>query len=316
MSQKILVVGSFVQDLTFTTEKLPVPGQTVVGRFSTGPGGKGSNQAVAARRAGGDVEFISAVGEDAFAQEVRAFYAAEDLDARLHVIAGEATGTAGILVDAGAQNAIVVALGANAGIEREHIPDDVLQAADLLVCQCEINLQTNFELLQRARAAGIKTILNPAPMPASLPADALAAVDILIPNETEFAALLQQQAGKTVDPDSLAAQEDATLHRWCRALEVPAVVVTLGKAGVFISTPEKYQRIAAISGIKAIDTTGAGDAFVGAFATAYLQFGTDLFQAAKFANAAAAISVTRHGTAPATARRAEIDALLAKQPGA
>lgn len=307
----VAVVGSFVQDFTFATPAFPSPGQTVIGKFYTGPGGKGSNQAVAAARAGVATAFVGAVGRDPFAQGARDFLAGEGIRHHLTAKDGHATGCAAILVDASGQNQIVVALGANEAIRPEDLDPVVIQQAKVLVTQFEIDLATTRRALEVARAAGVVTMLNTAPMRPDFEVSLLALVDILIPNETEFAALVNAlpQFGRTDFTDSELARLSATeLQALCRQLGPRVVLVTLGARGCFLSTPDDGAFFAALAGIKAVDTTGAGDAFVGAFAAGYVDFAGDLPAAVRFANVAAGISVTRPGTAPAVAKRAEIEA--------
>lgn len=312
-NQKILVVGSFVQDLTFATRSFPRPGETVVGEFLTGPGGKGSNQAVAARRAGASCTFVGAVGEDAFAEAVRKFYREEGIEAPLAVYPEASTGTAGILFDESGQNEIVVALGANDFIQPEDISDTLIENSSLVVCQLECNLKTVEDLLRRSRQAQRTTILNPAPLRADLNPTILENCDILIPNESEFCALLGTVLQKTIQTEEVAAMPPDELNKLCRQIGPSVVLVTLGQHGVHVSTPNKYHRIPACGGIKAIDTTGAGDAFVGAFAAEYVRSNGEVKTAAEFANVAAAIAVTRKGTAPAMAYQKEIEEMLSRK---
>ena len=303
----ILVVGSFVQDLTFSTQRFPSPGETVVGQFFTGPGGKGSNQAVAARRAGADVTFVGAVGADAFAQSVREFYQEEGIHAALAEYRDASTGTAGILFDNSGQNEIVVALGANDFLSPHDIPDELLAESEILVCQLECNLVAVKSVLERAGRNSVTRILNPAPLREELPLDLLQSTDILIPNETEFIGLLERLEGSAPTEEELPHLSPDELGNLCRKLGPPTVLVTLGRHGVHLWSETRNERIPAVEGVKVVDTTGAGDAFVGAFAAGMQRFPDDLPAAARFANRAAALSVTRQGTAPAMARLEEIE---------
>lgn len=303
----VLVVGSFVQDLTFGTQSFPMPGETVVGKFTTGPGGKGSNQAVAARRAGADVRFVGAVGRDAFADSVRTFYEGEGIDAVLAEYPNEATGTAAILVNDSGENEIVVALGANERLSPGDIPEGIIRSSSMLICQLECNLDAVKNALARASQAGVLRILNPAPMRPDFDPALLGQADIFIPNETEFAALLALLERPVPDNQDPASLPGDRLDACCRSLGPPIVLVTLGAHGVHLSTPEGWERIPAVSGVKAIDTTGAGDAFVGAFAAGLLRFNGQHAEAARFATKASAICVSREGTAPAMARLEEIE---------
>ncbi len=321
-SPRVTFVGSFVQDLTFHCADFPRPGETVIGRFATGPGGKGSNQTVAAARAGGRVAFVGAVGDDVFGASGRGFHRAEGIDCRMVVKPGEPTGAAGIIVNAHGQNEIIVALNANDALTPADVDvhADVLRDCAVMVTQLEANLEAQAHAMHLARAAGATVILNPAPMRPDFDVALLADVNILIPNETEFCTLVnllpqtRSGTGRGLDEKSLESLAAADLHALCRQMEVDTVIVTLGARGCLVSRPEGWASIAAMQGIKAMDTTGAGDAFVGAFAAALAEFGpVEVERAARFANAGAALSVTRPGTTPAMPQRAEIDALLARQ---
>lgn len=314
----VVVVGSFVQDLTWKCPRFPRPGETTVGTFKTGPGGKGSNQAVACGRAGVDTLFVGAAGRDAFADEARAFYRAEKIGCRLAIKPGHATGTAAILVDESGQNEIVVALGANDLLKKSDVPASALRRARVVVAQLESNLHTAAHVLKTARKSGAITVLNPAPMRPDFPSVLLAHTDVLIPNETEFAALmnlLPQTGCSGFAEESLRTISGAQLHALCRTLRVATVIVTLGSRGCFVSQPEKFLFIPAFAGIDVVDTTGAGDAFVGGFAAGLVKFDRDIEAAARFGNAVAALSVTRFGTAPAMPRAGEIARFLKSRAG-
>ena len=281
-SPQIVVVGSFVQDLTFQCAEFPRSGETVIGQFSTGPGGKGSNQAVAAARAGGTVGFIGAVGRDAFGAGARSFQEAEGVGWLGAEKTDRPTGAAGILVDARGQNEIIVSLDANNALTRADVDAHAagLRMAKVVVTQLEANLDAEAHAMQIARGAGATVILNPAPMRPDFDAALLKNVDILIPNETEFAALIgllpqtRDGAGEGFDERKLETMVDGDLHALCRLLGVATVIVTLGARGCFVSRQEGHALIPAVRGIVAVDTTGAGDAFVGAFAAALAEFGT------------------------------------------
>lgn len=297
---QVVVVGSFVQDLTWRCADFPQPGQTVVGTFLTGPGGKGSNQAVAAGRAGVPTCFVGAVGRDAFAAEAKKFYKENGIAARFALKAGHPTGTAGILVGDSGQNEIVVALGANARLARADVPERLLAQAKVVVVQLESNLATTAHVLRLARRAGVTTVLNPAPMRPDFSPALLKSTDILVPNETEFTLLVNRlPATGRIDftEDELAASDPAALHALCRTFGVPVVIITLGRRGCLISRPEGFEAVSAFS-VKAVDTTGAGDAFVGGFAAGLVKFDHRLEEAARYGTAVAALSVTQVGTAP------------------
>jgi ribokinase len=304
MKPSVVVVGSFVKDLSFRCGLFPRAGETVIGTFATGPGGKGSNQAVAAARAGAPTRFVGAVGRDAFGAEAARFLRAEGVDARLAVKPGEATGAAAILVDAASQNEIIVAIGASAAIAPGDVPAALIRGARVVICQGEANPRINRHAFRLARRFGAATILNPAPMGPVFDRGILALTDILIPNESEFAALARRDPGRGA----------RAIHALCRSLGVPTVIVTLGKRGCLVSTAAGWTAIAGHR-VRAVDTTGAGDAFVGGFAAGLALHG-DLLEAARFGNAAAALSVTRPGTAPSMPRRPEIERLLRGRSGA
>jgi ribokinase len=312
-SSTVLVIGSFIQDLTFFVDRFPANGETVLGRFVSGPGGKGSNQAVAAARAGAQTAFFGAVGNDGFGDGAEKFLIEEGIEQHLLRVADTPTGTAGITVNASGQNQIVVALGASGKWKASEMNPAFLEAAKIVVLQLEIDLETVRDLLELGRAAGKTMILNPAPMNPGMDFSMLSHVDIFIPNETEFVSVAQRHAAIgdcAFDEQKLRAAAPEQLHNWCRKLEVPTVIVTLGQRGCFVSQPSGYEHIPASEGITAIDTTGAGDAFVGGFAAGLIEFSGDISQAARHGNVVAGLSVTKHGTAPSMPTRAEINAFL------
>jgi ribokinase len=295
----IVVVGSYVKDLSFRCHRLPVPGETVLGRFTTGPGGKGSNQAVAAARAGIPTRFVGAVGLDLFGAEADRFLKSEGIDSRLKVKRGFSTGAAAILVNKAGQNEIIVALGANAALAARDVPAALLRGARVVVCQGESNNEVNLHTFLLARKLGALTLLNPAPMDKGFDRRILRCTDILVPNEHEFEALTGHRPGTS----------RAAVHRAARGLGVATVIVTLGKKGCLVSTCSGWSLLKGHR-VKAVDTTGAGDAFVGGLAAGLVRYGGDLLAAARFANATAALSVTRPGTAPSMPQRLEIERLL------
>jgi ribokinase len=308
MKPAVVVVGSFNQDLTWRCAAFPAPGETIVGTFTTGPGGKGANQAVAAARAGAATAFVGALGDDAFGRGARAFLHAEGIAvqaARKKL----PTGNAAIFVDARGQNEIVVALGANAALAPRDVPAALLRAARVVVCQHETNLALNAAVLRAARRAGATTVLNPAPMRADFDPRVLAHTDVLIPNETECVALLRRPG---LDEGALRALAPDALHALCRTLGVPTVIVTLGARGCLVSEPARWTHVPAHAGLKVVDTTGAGDAFVGGFAAGLARYGGDRLAAARFANTVAALSVTKPGTAPSMPTQRAIERLHAR----
>jgi ribokinase len=313
MKQQVFILGSFVADVAFRMSRLPAWGETLMGdTFVLGPGGKGSNQAVAAAKAVGDagmsVKFLSKVGDDAFGQLARTTWAAAGVDASLVKNASVATGAAAILIDsAKGENAIVVVPGACFTLTPAEVDEagGEIRSASVFLTQLELALDTVERGLQLAREAGVPTILNPAPAPEKPLPDALLALsDYFIPNETE-AALLTGLPVETVEQAKAAA---ATLQ----ARGARNVILTLGVRGALVVTEDGEATVVPSFSVGPVmETTGAGDAFCGGFATALAE-GQSLLEAVRFGCATAGISVTRAGTAPSMPSRAEIDAVLAK----
>lgn len=311
---QVVVVGSFNQDLTWITDSFPRPGETTTGSFRSGPGGKGSNQSVAAARAGAATAFVGAIGQDPFGDALPEFYEGEGIQHHLSLKDGVPTGNAGIWVEKSGENRIIVALGANLHLGIDDVPTGWVERARIVLCQHEVSLPLNDAVFARARAAGVSTMLNPAPMRGDFDPAILKCTDILVPNESEFVALAKRLdlCKEPLDEEGLRVLDADDLHTLCRRFEVPAVVVTLGKRGCFISTQEAYCHLPAHEAIEVVDTTGAGDAFLGGFAAGFCQAGGDVMAAARYGNATAALSVSKPGTAPTMPGVAEIEKLLAK----
>ncbi len=305
MGKKIVVLGSFVADVAFRAARLPAWGETLMGSgFALGPGGKGSNQAVAAARAGAQVQMISRLGDDAFGRLARETWAADGIDASLVENCDMATGSAVILIDeVRGENAIIVVPGACFTLTAEDVDAaaEAIGAAGVLLAQLELQVKTVERGLRLARAAGVTTILNPAPAQ-SLSDEMLGLVDFLIPNESE-AALLTGRVVETATQAETAAR--ALMERGARN-----VMVTMGAQGVLVcEAGAEAVVVAAVDAGAVVETTGAGDAFCGGFAAA-LSEGRTVLEAARFGCATAGISVTRAGTAPSMPRRNEVLALL------
>lgn len=314
---KVLVVGSYNHDHVWSTDALPAHGATRLGAYAHGPGGKGFNQAVAAARAGARTAFVTALGEDLAASHALALAQAEGIELLAEMHPDQPSGSAGIFVDAAGRNVIVVAPGANAALSATHIARQraAIEDATVLLAQLEVAGDAIADALRLANLAGAITVLNPAPANAPTTASLLAQADILTPNETEFAALLARHASLAVDPDRLAATDDDALHALCRQLvRDGTVVITLGAAGVFVSHPSDNLRGDAAShyrvpgeAVRALDTTGAGDAFSGALAAALARDPKGRFRTAvAFANRYAARSTERAGAALAMPYAAEL----------
>ena len=306
MSKPISILGIFVADLTFRTDRMPRQGETVIGNsFKLGPGGKGSNQAVAARRAGAEIMFITKIGKDTFGDIAMKLYADEGINSEfIWEIPNIATGAAGIMVnEKTGDNSIIVV----PGVADTLVPDD-LDEAESGIAECAFfmaSLEVPIPVMQRgleiAKRNNVPTILNPAPA-VTLPDEVYGLCDYFTPNETEASFL----AGIPVDTKEQASEAaQIFIDRG-----VKTAVITLGENGVYVQNSNLSQHIPAFNmGNKVIETTGAGDAFNGGFAYAMAE-GIPLTEAVRYGSATAAISVTRLGTAPAMPFKAEIQKLL------
>lgn len=315
---RVVVVGSFNVDHVWTLDALPAPGETRAGRYASGPGGKGFNQAIASARAGAATTFVCALGEDAGARQARELAAADGIALRAER-SDAPTGTAGICVDAAGRNTIAIGAGANAALSADFLASarDVFDGAGVVLAQLESPAHAVAEALRLAREHGAIAMLNPAPANAATSAALLAASMVLTPNESEFAALLARHLGRALPADAVAASADDALHAACRAL-LPhgTVVVTLGAAGCFVSHPDDARRgdadacyRVAAEPVRAVDTTGAGDAFNGALAAALAEQPQRAFaEHVRFAGRYAALSTERAGAALAMPARAEVEA--------
>lgn len=312
----MVVVGSFNVDHVWSLPALPRPGETRVGDYRTGPGGKGFNQATAAARAGAATTFICALGDDAGGQLARTLAGEDGIDLR-DDHADAPTGTAGIYVDREGRNSIVIGPGANARLSPAfmHRNGDALARSTVVLAQLESPVEAIATAFELAREAGALTVLNPAPADALLPASLLALSDVISPNESEFCAQLGHHLGESRDPDRIAALDDATLHASCRRL-LPqgTVVVTLGAQGCFVSHADAQRRgddracyRVAASPAQPIDTTGAGDAFNGAMAASIAcDPGQPFARHVAFASRYAARATERPGAATAMPYLAEM----------
>ncbi len=301
----LAVVGSLNMDLVVRTPHLPRPGETILGRdFMIAPGGKGANQTVAAAKLGATVHMIGRVGGDDFGRALRQnLRAAGADDAHLFIEDAAASGIAMIEVDDSGQNTIVVAPGANAHVTRADVDAarSIIAASQAVIAQLEIPLDTVWYALETARAAKVVTILNPAPAQ-PLSTELLSLVDLLVPNETEAAQLTGVEVNDEADVEQAARQ----LHE--RGARV--VVITLGARGALALDEDRVWRVPPFR-VNAIDTTAAGDAFVGALATAYAAQ-RDLDAALREASAAGALAATRFGAQPSMPTRAELDEFLTR----
>jgi ribokinase len=301
MPKRIVVVGSINLDLVASADRVPVAGETISGNsFQTFFGGKGANQAVAIARLKHPVSMIAKVGDDAFGSQLRNALREAGVDVRAVKIARGSSGVALIATGKQGENLIIVVAGANGKL----LPRDLdqhkalIRSAGILLVQLETPLETVEYLGQLARKFDVPLMLDPAPA-RTLPPELLKTVTWLTPNETETRALLGSTE-KEIDPATAA---DKLL-----SLGVTNVILKLGEKGVFVATPTTQFQAPAFP-VQAVDTTAAGDAFNGAFATALMQ-GQDTEESARYACAVAAISVTRRGAQPSMPSRNEVARFL------
>lgn len=298
---QVVILGVFVADTAYRADRMPVMGETVMGKsFALGPGGKGSNQAVACARMGAETHFLSNLGEDDFAKLALDTWAEAGVVPHVRQVGESYTGAAHIFIeDATGDNAIIIAPGAAALISVADVEThaDLIASADVFVTQLEQPMEAAIRGLELARAAGVATVLNPAPA-AELPDRMLALCDYVTPNETECEALT-----------GIAVSDDASAKAACDALVAKGVrtpIITLGAQGVFL---HGHGRVAAVNAGPVVETTGAGDAFNGGFAAALAE-GKSALDAVRYGCATAGVSVTRAGTAPSMPQRSEVDALI------
>lgn len=299
---RVIVAGSVNMDIVVTTSRYPRVGETIMGQsVKFFPGGKGANQAVAAAKLGGSVSLIGNIGNDSFGSELRVFLEAQHIDLSQLAVHESSTGVAVIVVGSDGENSIIVVSGANAHISASQIQSKI-EKGDVLVSQFEIPLPAIETFFKLGRTSGAINILNPAPALAC-DASVLALADILVLNETEMGFF----AKKEVDPD--VSEEDlAALAASIRLSPDQTVIITLGERGAFVLASDSLFRVPGRS-VTAVDTTGAGDCFVGALATA-LSEGLSIEAAVKLANTAASISVTRMGAGPSMPTREELDRVI------
>ena len=300
MNAKVVVVGSLNMDLVARAQRLPRAGETLPGEsFFTVPGGKGANQAVAVARLGGSVAMIGNVGDDDYGRQLHRALYVEGIDCQgVITCQGVYSGVALITVDAASQNCIVIIPGGNGLLTPQSVQrfDALLQAAEVIICQLEVPTDTVAWTLARGRELGKQVILNPAPATGPLPADWFPHIDYLTPNESEAEAL----TGVAV------ADLDSARRAGERLLQLGAgkVIITLGAQGALLVTPEGHQHFPAPV-VQPLDTTAAGDTFIGGFAAGLVR-GLDEGEAIAFGQRAAALSVTRAGAQPSIPYLAEL----------
>ncbi len=305
MSKNIVVVGSSNSDLIIKAERIPKPGETIMGgKFYQAAGGKGANQAVAAARAGGNVNFIACIGNDVFGEEALKGFKKDNINTdHVFVDKDEASGIALILIDKNGENSIAVASGANLSLDEEKllIAKEAIYNSSVLLMQLETPIETIESAASIASANGVQVILNPAPAH-PLSDELLKKLTIITPNETEAEMLTG------VPVNNLEGAQKAADFLLQKGVEI--IIITLGTKGAFFATNNESQLVKGFT-VEAQDTTAAGDTFNGTLAVAISE-GKSLVEAIKFANAAAAISVTKIGAQPSAPMRDEIDKLYSQ----
>ena len=306
---QVVVVGSYVQDHAWLVDRFSRVGETRRAHgFNTGPGGKGFNQAIACLRQGVATAFVGAIGHDHLGAIAQEFARSEGLPCRWQIRDDQPTAASSIVVNAEGENQIAVSFAANEHLDPVFVraQDDLFAGARVLLLQLENNLDATAAALDAGERHHLLRVLNPAPVHPDLSADLLRRADIITPNETEFALLLERFAGTAVDPATLTDRGDSELHAFARKLDVATVVITLGAHGCFVSHGDErrgdsaaHYRLRAES-VNAVDSTGAGDAFSGTLVAGLIRLaGQSFSKAVTHANRAAAMSTEIVGTAPA-----------------
>ncbi|MGH1831024.1 ribokinase [Enterococcus gilvus] len=291
---KITVVGSINLDTTIRTEQFPKPGETIHSKevFTNG-GGKGANQAIAAARNGAQVNFIGAVGDDDGGKALVDLLEQDRINiSGIDYLKSIKTGSAYVTVDDNGENSIVIYGGANQNISSEHILDnqELISSSDFLIAQLETNLSSIEKSFEIARDSSVLTILNPAPAPESLPKKIIQTTDILIPNEIE----LETISGNKITTEADLIKTANEIHD----LGVRVLIVTLGENGSFYSVSEGNHGFIPAFKVNAVDTTAAGDTFIGALASKLSQDLSNIEEAIKYGSKAASITVQRYGAQP------------------
>lgn len=299
---KITVVGSINLDTTIRTEQFPKPGETIHSKevFTNG-GGKGANQAIAAARNGAQVNFIGAVGNDDGGKALVDLLKQDRIDTTgINHLESDRTGSAYVTVDDKGENSIVIYGGANQHIENEHIVDnqELISASDYVIAQLETNLSSIQKSFEIARNSSVLTILNPAPAPDSLPKKIIEHTDILVPNEIE----LETISGKKITTEADLLDTAAEIHD----LGVKVLIVTLGSKGAFYSISNGKSGFIPAFEVNAVDTTAAGDTFIGALASKLSRDLNNIEEAIKYGSKAASLTVQRYGAQPSIPYESEV----------
>lgn len=297
----IVVLGSLNMDLSIRVPRIPLPGETISGEnLITNAGGKGANQAAACANLGCQVTMIGAVGQDDFGRRMKEGLSRRGVNvAFVKEESATPSGTAMIMVDATGENVIVLSAGANSRVEIDETIEELIREAKILLVQLEIPTGVVFKAISIARDAGVPVLLNPAPAIA-LPQEIYPKIDYLVPNEVEASIL------SGVDVIDIASAEKAAGILLDKG--VKTVIITLGADGAFLATGNTRHAIPAMK-IEAVDTTGAGDAFIGGFASAVVE-GKELETALKFASAAGALAATRVGAQSSLPNRQELELFM------
>jgi ribokinase len=299
----VTVVGSFAVGLTMRTRRMPVFGETLVGsQFDMGPGGKGSNQAVAAARLGAESHFVGIIGSDTLGKIARDLYAQEGVNIdHLAETKTKATGAGFIIVNGEGRNGIILDMGANELMDRQFVRNaaDVIARSDTLLTVLEIPLEAAAEAMALGRKHGVKTILNPAPA-TPLPDEMLHVIDLMTPNETELRILMG------LAPDDPAPTRELALD--LQKKFGVTVIVTQGESGMILVDGRGVAKFDAIP-VDVVDTTGAGDAFTAALAVSLAEK-QELTIAIRFAGCSGALACTKYGVIPSLATRSDVDRLF------
>jgi len=297
----ILVIGSLNADLVVRAPRFPKPGETISGEdLQIIPGGKGANQAVAAARQGASVAMIGRVGNDSFGTELINNLKRNNVDtSHVQIDLQSATGTATIIVDSNGQNSIVLSPGGNGKMSPADVTNASFSDHKLLLLQLEIPIETVFSATQRAKESGVRVLLNPAPA-RSLPDELISLPDFILPNETELSLMTNQPVN---DISSAEKAAKTLLERGAQN-----VIVTLGANGALIVTTTQVTHVDAYK-VDVIDTTAAGDAFIGGFASALLQ-DKSLEEAVRYGCACGALAATKFGAQPSLPTREEVERFI------
>ncbi|MGG5318364.1 ribokinase [Enterococcus sp. AZ072] len=298
----ITIIGSINLDRTIRVKKMPKPGETMHTKeiFSAG-GGKGANQAVAARRSEAKTNFIGAVGNDEAGQMMTDLLSQEEIDlTAVATLDNQATGQAYIIVDDQGENSIMIHAGANNVFTPDHVKKhmEIIQKSDFLITQFESAMDSTITAFTIAREAGVKTILNPAPALEEVPKELLEVTDMIIPNETETEIL----TGIAITDEASMKQAAEHLHQ----LGIEAVIITIGSKGAFYDVDGRSGIVPAFK-VKAVDTTAAGDTFIGAMSSILTKNFSNLEEAIKYGNKASSLTVQRFGAQPSIPYKNELN---------